>query len=99
MINKCRKPHICCDSMNVYRLLSGQSPPIWSVLHIWRRIKHLQKEFSAIRYSHVYRETNRATDWLAGKHPRDSFLVIDTNCFDSEMMWMGKNESPVFWKV
>lgn len=79
-----RRIHISTDSVTVFHLFSDKNVvPDWSVRHVWIRIGHLRKLFERVRFSHVYKETNRAADLLADIHPAESFVEVDPSRFDS----------------
>lgn len=65
-----RRAHLCLDSQDAVVLLNSYDPdPPWNVLYIWRHIVKLRRHFDWLKIEHIYRETNRAVDWLAGLYP------------------------------
>ncbi|XP_026459286.1 uncharacterized protein LOC113359944 [Papaver somniferum] len=73
-----KRSHFGLDSMAAVTLMNNTDPdPPRNVRYIWRHIVRLRKQLDWIRIDHIYRETNRATDWLDGIYPPSAFEIID----------------------
>ncbi|XP_026383439.1 uncharacterized protein LOC113278933 [Papaver somniferum] len=73
--HNCQDIHGCLDSMTIYMLLKSENPkPPWNMMHIWRRVQDLLRKFKTVKFDHCFRETNRAADFLASKHPNQRFV-------------------------
>lgn len=83
---KCLKIHLSTDSMALFHLFKSKNPkPPWTLIYLWRKISFLRRQFRRVRCSHVYRETNRAADWLAAKHPNEAFVELDLSELGEEL--------------
>ena len=64
------------DSKFVFNALQSNSGVGWSLWYEWIVVQSLLKEFDVV-FSHIYREANMATDWLANAGvKRDSDLCF-----------------------
>ncbi|XP_026419873.1 uncharacterized protein LOC113315838 [Papaver somniferum] len=99
--NHIPKIHINLDSMAIFLLLSkADLHPPWSLIHIWRRVCALLQNFERVKFSHCYREINRATDFLASIHPEHGIVRLLQSQFSLEFQKILYEDSTrkVYWR-
>ena len=70
--------HIESDNLMVINSVKGLWSPPWQIAHLIQDIQQLLQSFSSSTIRHVYREANKATDWVANVgHLVESQFTID----------------------
>ncbi|OVA20171.1 Ribonuclease H domain [Macleaya cordata] len=64
---------------------SPSSKPPWNLIPLWNRIKRLSLNLQSLTVKHIYRETNRAADFLANTHPMVEFIELAPSSFAEDL--------------
>ncbi|KAF6146611.1 hypothetical protein GIB67_008897 [Kingdonia uniflora] len=73
------------DSTLAIMYIKGLTKPPWEARWILKDILDLISMFDQFRIIHVFRESNKAADYLAGLYPGMELLLIDVNAVSAEL--------------
>ena len=76
---------VASDSQCVVQLLQRPTAPPWRLIGLIRRIERLRESFEGFQIQHVYREANRAADFLSKVLPSAKFLEIVPSSFAEDL--------------
>ncbi|OVA00235.1 hypothetical protein BVC80_23g39 [Macleaya cordata] len=77
---------IASDSKVAVSYFSSKNKEVpWRATRVWKRIQRLTKRFEICNIVHIYRETNRAADYLAKLRHTTEFLVFTPCSFAQDL--------------
>lgn len=71
-----RRLEIALDSQNVVWILSKVVSPHWNLRNLVQAISNSLGALREWKIYHLYRESNRASDWLSSRDSIDSFFAL-----------------------